>query len=784
MPDTSNEVDDVRYEHHLKHRGSANQKIFVVVWTSISVVLLFNLVRTVFTWWSRRTSREHRLGNLAPTRPSASRRVLAYIDAVAVLPFPQPLRRTFTGLSIGKIAALAAYSLVLVVLLLSVDAPISTPHFVDDVAFRAAWVTVTQIPLVFLLSSKHGLTNVLASASYERVLYLHKWTGRMIFVSATTHVVVMKSSISIADILLSQDTGTTIVRYGIGSYFLLIWIALSSVLPVRKWSYRTFYIGHWLSTLAFLMLIIQHVPKHALIPIYMAFGFVTIDKFFTLVLFARTNLSVRPLSSRLSKFRRGPGRARLIAGYQVEMLEPQIISASADSEESATAFRICNVPLKWRPGQHIRLYLPALGAFELHPFTPANCSNIAVPPPLPPRGSEDVERRGSAYSKGSSRQSSDILLMIRAHSGLTRRLKEFHTEWLKLPCPNATISPTTTSLNAYVDGPYGKPPCWECYENLILVVTSTGVSFALSIVDYLEQLCLSNRSKMKTRVIRFVWIMRHIDPQFEANVAEMLRRFGTILKDSGVRFETELHVTCVEADLKSSMSGIDQFAHLRPRLPRYGSGDRSLTIRNPDEIYDEWEEEERQWAEMEALEEMQMHEDANEISSVCCDEDATVRGYEGESYASSKCSTLLNGTSEQQEHRRSNTFSDVRLTVKETVALNRSRQLPTPVHSPLLPRRNMPNKQTCECALIQYQHEKLHRPRRSLFDSSSYGRRPDISYVVTSVLNSDQYSDSIVAVCANGAVSRQARTAVSRAKLAFARAQRATDVEIFVEGFS
>jgi hypothetical protein len=699
------------------------------------------------------------------------------------------LRRTPTRLSVGKVAALVAYSLTVVALLLSVDAPKSTPHFVDDVAFRAAWVTVTQIPLVFLLSSKHGFLNVLANVSYERVSYLHRWAGRMIFVSATTHVVIMKSSISIMDILFSQDKGATVVRYGIGSYFLLIWIAFSSIFPVRRWSYRAFYINHWISTLAFLMLVIQHVPKHAMTPIYVAFGFVAIDKTSTLVLFARTNVSVRPMKSRLAKFRRGPGRARLIAGFQVEMLEPHILSASAEIVESATTIRICNVPLQWRPGQHIRLYLPAMGAFELHPFTPANCPSIAVPPPLPPRRSEDLERQGSPSSMPPSRQSSDILLMIRAHEGLTQRLKNFHTEWLSLPCPNATISPTTT-LTAYVDGPYGTPPSWESCENLILVVTSTGVSFALSILDYLEQLCLSNESEMRTQVIRFVWTVRHIDPQFEATVAEMLRRFSTILKDSGVRIETELYVTCQEAELETTVLQVDQFAHLRPRLPRYGSGDRSLTIRNPDEIYDEWEEEERQWAEMEALEESQMHqvdpfEDENEVSSVCCDDDATARGYDGEGYASSECSTLLDGTDEQRERSHSNTCAEVRLTVDETTALTHSRSsLSPPVCSPLQPRHDMRKKKTCECALIQYQREKLHSSRRPLFDSSSYGRRPDISCIVTSALSSDQYSNSMVAVCANDAVSRHARIAVSQAKIAFARGQRATDVDMFLEGLT
>lgn len=444
--------------------------------------------------------------------------------------------------------------------------------------------------------------------------------------------------------------------------------------------------------------------------------------------------------------------------------------------------------MKWRPGQHIRLYLPALGAFEIHPFTPANCSSVATPPPLPPRRSQDVERRASVSSLASSRQCSDILLMVRAHSGLTRRLKDFHTEWLKLPCPNATIPSTATSLTAYLDGPYGSPPNWADYENLVLIASSTGVSFALSIMDYLEQMCLSDMSSLRIQSIQFLWIVRHIDPQFEASVAELLRRYSTILKDSGVRVETELHVTCPQSEIEPAMADIDTFAHLRPRLPRYGSGDRTLTIRNPDEIYDEWEEEERQWAEMEAMEEMEMKdvdpfEDSYKVSSEYSNGEYAVPGYEGEGYASSETSTLLNGANEQHNMCSSATSSDGRRSMDESAELNTVRLVAPPVRSPLLPRQP-PAARKCQCTLVQHQRRKLHASSKQTFDSTSHGGRPDISRIITSAVNNNQHSRTMVAVCANGAVARQATRAVSQAKLAFAKRRRATDVAIFTEGLS
>lgn len=538
------------------------------------------------------------------------------------------------------------------------------------------------------------------------------------------------------------------------------------------------------------MMILQHVPKHATTPVYLAFVIGAVDKLLVFVSFLRNNISVRPLKPRLAKFRRAPGRAMLVAGYPVEMLEPHNLSVSTHIEEATTTIRVCNVPISWRPGQHIRLYLPALGAVEMHPFTPANCSSIVTPPPLPLRRSQDLERQGPASASTSSRQSNDVLLMIRPHTGLTRRLKEFHTEWLKLPCPNATASSTATSLTAYVDGPYGSPPVWEDFGNLVLIATSTGVSFALSIMDYLEQLCFSDASRLSTKNIHFLWIVRHIDPQFEASVADLLRRCGTMMRDSGVQIELNLHVTCSLSEVTPGVTEIDQFAHLRPRLPRYGSGDRALTIRNPDEIYDEWEEEERQWEEMEALEELQMKEadpfvDAYEVSSACSKDDDKTGAYEGDGYAASEASetsTLLNGDHNEQLGPQNHTLSGTRQTANETAAQNVAPPCSSLVRSPLLPRYKSVNE-ACQCALVQYQRKKLQRSARSIFNTTTYGTRPDITRIVKCAVNRNSHRRSMVAVCANGGVSRQANKAVSESKFTFARGERAADVEFFTEGF-
>lgn len=54
MPDMSNDLDDVRYEHHLTHRGSANRMIFIMAWAGISAFLLVSLGRRACASWRGR----------------------------------------------------------------------------------------------------------------------------------------------------------------------------------------------------------------------------------------------------------------------------------------------------------------------------------------------------------------------------------------------------------------------------------------------------------------------------------------------------------------------------------------------------------------------------------------------------------------------------------------------------------------------------------------------------------------------------------------------------------
>jgi hypothetical protein len=693
--------------------------------------------------------RTHRYVRLLPkTDTSFFARAKAVSTGIAIQPFPRLCGVTITTFSIGRIAILTLYTLAAFYLLTLVDAPLLSEHFIDDVAFRAAWVALTQIPLVYILSAKYGPISLLVGMSHERINWAHRWVGRVLLLGASIHAGIMKSSISTDDIMHSHEQGMTVVRYGVATYAMLIWIAVSSILPLRKWSYRVFYINHYLSTLIFLGIVFQHVPTYARISVYLAASFVLLDKTIVLYFGIRNNLSIGPP---LRRFERSRSGRRVVAGFPVRMTTPSplISTLPVQSTDTTTVIRISNIPFSWNPGQHIRVYIPALGRFEMHPFTPANCSAMP-PPPLPPR--KDIE---SGIRSQQPRQMSEMLLLVKAKSGLTQRLAEYHQDWLSRPCPNAT-EPKDNTLTAYLDGPYGASPNWHEYENLILIASSTGVSFILAILDRLEQLCFTaGPDEFKTRDVKFVWMKRHLDPAFEEVVREVVVRCSSTFRDFGISITAEFWTTCPESKFQEVQ--YDPFAHLRPQLPRRLSARPMLKIRHPDEIYDEWDREA-------AMEDMGLKIADTEPFVT------EVQGYESEG---SEEGTLVDGEESDNWEEDENPFSDHHAMQDDDAY----RPLPAPRRE--AEEAGAEHKKGCQCALIQYQRRKLNtHERNTACMCQKHGSRPDIQRFVQ---DATQLKETMIAVCGNSQIVRDVQTVAARINTNIATRRREGPIKVHIE---
>jgi hypothetical protein len=679
--------------------------------------------------------RTHRYTRLARNSGSGlSERCRAAFASIALQPFPRPLGVTVTVFPLGRIITIALYMSISLYLLTLVDAPILSSHFVDDVAFRAAWVSLTQIPLVYFLSAKRGPINLLAGMSYERINWAHRWVGRMLLLSATVHVGIMKSSISTKDILQSHDSGMSVVRYGIATYAILVWIAVSSIIPLRRLCHRFFYINHYISTLVFLVIALQHVPTYARIPIYLASSIVALDKVLVAYFFLRNNISLTP--SR--RFVRARSTRKFIAGHPVHMTtpSPSIATLATPVSDSTTVIRIADIPFTWKPGQHIRLTIPSL-SLTSHPFTPANCSAMP-PPPLPPR--KDIE----SGSTTQPRQKSDMLLLVKAKTGLTQRLAVYHTSWLARPCPNAS-SPPEDTLTAYIDGPYGLTPDWHTFPHLVLVSSSSGISFSLAILDHLEQLCFTSDAILTTH-ITLLWTTRHLDPVFESTITSTLARCASTLHDFGITLTASFWHTC---PCSAERRACDVFAHLRPAVVRRVSERPELRIRHPDEIYEEWERaeaEEEEWAAKGDMGPFVLH----------------TGGYESDEEERSSVGTAQWSADEEDP------FAD-----QHEVHDEAYRPLPPPVSV-----QARVEEEGCRCALIQHQRGTVGATEKGAeWIVQRFGARPDVQ----GLLGSLREERTMVAVCANDAVGRDVSVVAARVNGEVARGRRQGRVHVHIE---
>ncbi|KAF2644302.1 hypothetical protein P280DRAFT_547102 [Massarina eburnea CBS 473.64] len=762
MADEGNGLDDVRYEHHLRHRGRSNKYLAKLFWLAILALITVRITQRIYTWWRRRCYRKHSL-QAQRMQPTQFSRFYAYIRAFFLLPLPFGL----FGITIGRLLALAAYANIIAAFILSVDAPkIISLHFADDVAFRAAWITVTQVPLVYFLATKRGPLQLLSGFSHERINWLHRWVGRILFICATTHMAIMMTSISITELLRSHEKGMSVVRYGLGAYGTLLWIVITSILPLRRWSYRAFYLNHWACTLLFLGIVAKHVPTYARLPIYASFALVAIDKCMSVYRLLWHNITIRTVKRKVLKLRRSSSKQVLAMGHPVKMMPPVIKNGVISSaKESTTIIRLSDVPFTWKPGQHVRLYLPKLGALEIHPFTPATCSDISSST-FPSNNSNDSEFNGLLHTNAEP-FANDMVLMVRAHSGLTKRLSDYHSEWLATPCPNA--SRESSSLTAYVDGPYGNPPTWEDYENIVLLATSTGVSYILSILDHLEQMCFDGKAQLRTQQIHFIWTNQHIERQFEETVIDLIVKHSTLLRESDIKLHVEFHTTCPDSDIQLTsqrMCEFDPFAHLRQPSRKHFVNRRPLRIRNPDNPED--------WEDLEYETESEEQEDLKEIEPRISEMDSR-----------ESCETYVSSTLIDDDDDQESLFSDLDSTIDEpeTSFWNRMPSFRIPSLRSTSPPRE---PQTCSCALLQQQEQSPHsRPARLPdFITRSYGSRPDISATLKYAIPTEgTVGRSMVAVCSNKGVVESARKCVARMEWEVARGRRKEGVDIFTEGF-
>lgn len=353
---------------------------------------------------------------------------------------------------LGNIYLVSLY-LILILILLFYDSIVSGPMYYETIAYRAAWCSVAQVPLIFLLAMKNSIVGALIGSSHERLNWLHRTVARCLLFTVTIHFGFFWREWWIYRAIESELQVMTMVKYGLSAWFVLIWIVISSFAPIRNMRYEVFVVQHIISFIALITLIMLHVPSYAAVYIWIPVGFYAFD---------RTIRTGRLIYRNLSIFH-GKRSGLLSCKANLTALPGR-----------ATRITIQNPPLRsWSPGQHVFISIPSISPFQSHPFTIAS-------------------------SPSSTRN--EISFVVRSHAGFSRRLYDRATSVL----PRTSRPAKENSFTVILDGPYGRPPNFLQYETLVLIAGSTGATFTVPILLHV----LQSTSASCVRRIQFVWIVK------------------------------------------------------------------------------------------------------------------------------------------------------------------------------------------------------------------------------------------------------------------------------------
>ncbi|KAI5465405.1 hypothetical protein BGZ63DRAFT_103541 [Mariannaea sp. PMI_226] len=445
-------------DHEIPGIGMDTNHAFVRgYWYTIAgVVVVLTAVRGVNYFDARRRLKSCRDASVEhPTRPQGPVSQ-AWATATAIVretSHPQlyvPIKglRWLTPPSLGRIIVLCCYWAVMVYLM-SWRVSKNDVYYYERIGYRNAWLTIGQLPLLFLLAMKVNVIGFLIGTSHERLNWLHRWVGRTMFVTATLHGWHFWTMWVKADFVEFELQIMPLIKYGIGAWGILLWTFIIGFLPIRRLAYEVWVIQHVLSFVLILWLVSKHLPNNdARYLIWMSISFLAFDRVARWFLLLWQNIKLRPNGS----------TKHIGHEMSVRAVCP-----------STTVVTIKDARFKWAAGQHIYLWVPRLGPVEAHPYTIA-CA----------------EKRGDDCNCDS------IQLVVRAHNGFSKRLHEY-----------AMKNPEST-LTGFVSGPYGIPPRWDIYETMVLIGASTGASFTLPILERIT----NDRATNCARRIELVLIAR------------------------------------------------------------------------------------------------------------------------------------------------------------------------------------------------------------------------------------------------------------------------------------
>lgn len=109
---------------------------------------------------------------------------------------------------------------------------------------RGGFLALAQFPVVFLFATKNSVLSLLLGPGngYEKLNYVHRWSGRGLFICATVHGALwIRNHLQYGLPILGQQKETS----GVAAFGVLCVIVVTSLRPVRRLFYQFFFIAQY-----------------------------------------------------------------------------------------------------------------------------------------------------------------------------------------------------------------------------------------------------------------------------------------------------------------------------------------------------------------------------------------------------------------------------------------------------------------------------------------------------------------------------------------------------------
>jgi predicted ferric reductase len=383
----------------------------------------------------------------------------------------------------------------------------------EDIGYRTGFVSIAQLPLIVLLAGKDNIIGFSTGVGYERLNWLHRWTARTLWLSATLHLGFWFRNWARYDYIKVKLTTDPITQRGFAAWCILTFVVVTSVAPVRRLNYELFVISHLITFGGFIAAVWLHAPDEVKVWVWLPIAFFALDR----LLRTRRVLYINFTPFHFWK--------REVSGLWAN-------SASfTPLKGGVTRITIDKPVFVWQPGQHVFLSCHSVIPLQSHPFTIAS---------LP-----------------SDRK---LEFLVKAQNGGTKAFLDHAHKIDELPIKNQTDRVGLRGV--YIEGPYGRIRNLGQFDSVIFFAGSTGATFTVPHMRHLVQSwqsveegiphhMLTRGKEALTRRIRFVWVVKSRDQLewFKAPLEQVIEdstscRISQLTDDR--RLDISIYVTCDE----------------------------------------------------------------------------------------------------------------------------------------------------------------------------------------------------------------------------------------------